>query len=355
MAEFWIAIPESPLQQNKINALKKKMQNIDAILISGGDAEIGNLLNAKTVVAKEDSDVILVDRFHQIQSTIQKGQTVAFLMTIKNREDEKQAADAAKMGVKYLVVDCPDWKIIPLENLIAKLRGTETKLIASVKTAEEAKTAIETLEIGADGILLNNIDDEEMALTAALIKKSGHRVEMVEAKIVDKKALSLGARVCIDTCNIMKRGEGLLVGSQSSGLFLVQAEVIVNPHVEPRPFRVNAGPISSYILKPDGSTQYLSELKAGDEVLIVNRKGETSIGNIGRVKIEMRPQILLETEYQDKIFKVVLQNAETIHLVTKDGSKSITDLKPSDKVLIRYEEGGRHFGMLVPEEMVIER
>ncbi|MEM4650081.1 MAG: 3-dehydroquinate synthase II, partial [Candidatus Bathyarchaeia archaeon] len=169
------------------------------------------------------------------------------------------------------------------------------------------------------------------------------------------KPLELGARVCVDTCDIMKEGEGILVGSQSSGLFLVQAEVQVNPYVEPRPFRVNAGAISSYVLAPGNKTRYLSELKAGDEILVVNREGKTRKTNVCRVKIEYRPLILVEAEYNNETFKVVLQNAETIRLVTKNSSKSIAELKPGDEVLIRFEKGGRHFGTLVKEETVIEK
>ncbi|MEM4246534.1 MAG: 3-dehydroquinate synthase II, partial [Candidatus Bathyarchaeia archaeon] len=169
------------------------------------------------------------------------------------------------------------------------------------------------------------------------------------------KQLGLGDRVCIDTCSMLNIGEGMLIGNQSSCLFLIHSETIESEYAASRPFRVNAGTVSSYVLKPGEKTQYLSELKAGDEVLIVNRMGETSVGNVGRVKIEMRPQILIEATYRGKVFKVILQHAETIHLVTKEGSKSVVDLKPRDKVLIRYQEGGRHFGMLVPEEMVIEK
>ncbi|CAM9935578.1 unnamed protein product, partial [Sphacelaria rigidula] len=33
-----------------------------------------------------------------------------------------------------------------------------------------------------------------------------------------------------------------------------------------RPFRVNAGPVHSYALLADGSTKYLAELTAGDQV-----------------------------------------------------------------------------------------
>jgi 3-dehydroquinate synthase class II len=42
-------------------------------------------------------------------------------------------------------------------------------------------------------------------------------------------------------------------------------------------------------------------------------------------------------------------------LVSESISKSVSELRPGDEVLIRVEEGGRHFGTLVADEMVIER
>jgi 3-dehydroquinate synthase II len=153
----------------------------------------------------------------------------------------------------------------------------------------------------------------------------------------------------------MKPGEGMLVGSQSAGLFLVEAEVHRNPHVEPRPFRVNAGPVSSYVLTPGWKTRYLAELTAGDEILIVDRSGVTRTGHIGRVKIERRPMVVVETEVERRTFSTILQNAETVRLVSDSTSIPVSDLKQGSLVLLRVEEGGRHFGTLVADEMVIER
>jgi 3-dehydroquinate synthase II len=52
---------------------------------------------------------------------------------------------------------------------------------------------------------------------------------------------------------------------------------------------------------------------------------------------------------------LVMQNAETICLVSQDGKAvSITSLKPGDKVLAHIEKAGRHFGMQV-DETLIER
>ncbi len=125
----------------------------------------------------------------------------------------------------------------------------------------------------------------------------------------------------------MEPGEGMLVGSQSAGLFLVEAEVHENPYVASRPFRVNAGSLSMYTLGSVQNTRYLSELKAGDEVMITDRQGKARQVNVGRIKIEFRPLILIEAEAGDTKIKTVLQNAETIRLVTVENSKPVTQLK----------------------------
>ncbi|MFB6295563.1 MAG: 3-dehydroquinate synthase II, partial [Halobacteriales archaeon] len=64
-------------------------------------------------------------------------------------EDYEAFAEEAAGDAEYTIVVGEDWTIIPLENLIARI-GEETTLVAGVTTAEEAETAFETLEIGAD-------------------------------------------------------------------------------------------------------------------------------------------------------------------------------------------------------------
>ena len=81
-----------------------------------------------------------------------------------------------------------------------------------------------------------------------------------------------------------------LVGSNAKALVLVLGETATGGFVPPRPFRVNAGPVHSYILRADGKTSYLSEVKAGDELLVASRAGgSTRSAVVGRAKVEPRP------------------------------------------------------------------
>lgn len=52
----------------------------------------------------------------------------------------------------------------------------------------------------------------------------------------------------------------------------------------------------AYVAVPGGRTCYLSELKSGKEVIIVDHQGRQRIAIVGRVKIESRPLILVEAE-----------------------------------------------------------
>jgi 3-dehydroquinate synthase II len=354
--ELWIKIDESLSDDLKNKLLKSAAQTCDAILTSVKDVEKAKKTGAKIVASSGEPNINLLSAFDEdtVNELKKMGKIVAVRVTIRGKVDEETVVKAADLSSDYLVINCPDWKVIPMENLIAKTRG-RSKLLAEVSSAKEAEVALETLELGADGVVLKTSDPHELVKTAGFVKKKAPSVELVAAKVVKLKEIGTGARVCIDTCDFMKSGEGILVGCQSSGLFLVQAEVHESPYVEPRPFRVNAGPISLYTLSSHSRTTYLLELNAGDEVLVVNRKGQTRLTNVARVKIERRPMILVEAEYEGKRIKTILQNAETIRLVTLSNSKSVAELKTGDKVLAHVAEGGRHFGTLVKEETVIER
>ncbi len=345
MKELWIEISKtSPKEKERLLSLAHENA---AVVIENSQASNRTGILDLTFLTELNEKKIA-----QLKSEDKK---TAFQVSIQGKDDENKAAKAAELGVDYVIINCLDWRVIPLENLIAKSRG-KSKLFAEVNTAEDAKVVLDVLELGTDGVLLKTSDPEEILKTVAVVKPETLKLDMATAKITSTKPISTGARVCVDTCDMMSPGEGMLVGSQSAGLFLVEAEVHENPYVASRPFRVNAGSLSMYTLGTLQTTRYLSELKAGEEVIIVNREGKTRKTNVGRVKIEIRPLILIEAEVEGKTIKTILQNAETIRLVTPKASKPVTELKPNDEVLVHLAaKGGRHFGISVPEETVIEK
>jgi len=364
MRELWIRIDPSLPSEEKRRLIKKTVNLASAFLVEPEDVEVARTSGASVVVSRsEDGDVLLVDSLEALKSAKKLNRKVCIYVSVRDKGDEEKIISAAEALADYVIADCLDWKVIPLENLIAAVHG-KTKLMALASTAEDGRTALETLQIGVDGLVADTTSIEEIMKISSVVKEvktreyetlSTERIQLQKAEVLEVKPLGSGARVCIDTCDLMREGEGMLVGCQSSGFFLVEAEVHETPFVAPRPFRVNAGAIAMYILAPDGKTRYLSELKAGDEVLIVDREGRSRSACICRVKIEWRPMLLIEAECQGRVIKTILQNAETIRVMTEDGSKSVSELKPGDKVLVHIQEGGRHLGTLVKDEKVIER
>ena len=170
-------------------------------------------------------------------------------------------------------------------------------------------------------------------------------------------------RVCVDTTSLLNIGEGFLVGSTTKGFCLIHSETFETQFVAPRPFRVNAGDVSAYILVTDDDpqkiyrTKYLSELKGGDKVLAVNSEGEVRIVSVGRVKIETRPMLRfeLETMEGDKKIQIscICQNAETVRLLGVDGkAKLVVDIKIGDDVLVHVGSGATHFGTFIRETII---
>ncbi|WEL20495.1 3-dehydroquinate synthase II [Halorhabdus sp. BNX81] len=270
-------------------------------------------------------------------------------------EDYEAFAEAVAEAADYTMVVADDWQIIPLENLIARV-GEETELIAGVQTAEDARTAYETLEIGADAVLLDTDNPDEIRETVEVRDAVGREtLDLEYAEITAIEQTGSADRVCVDTGSIMDHDEGMLVGSMARGLFFVHAETAESPYVASRPFRVNAGAVHAYARTPGGETTYLSELASGDEVQVVDRDGNTREAIVGRAKIEKRPmfRIQAETAGGDRI-ETLLQNAETIKVATPDGRIAVTDLEVGDEVLVYHEDTARHFGEAV-EESIIEK
>ncbi|WP_126662858.1 3-dehydroquinate synthase II [Haloterrigena salifodinae] len=273
---------------------------------------------------------------------------------ILGKEYERFAETAAEEADHTIIVG-EDWTIIPLENLIARI-GEETNLIAGVTTAEEAKTAFETLELGADAVLLDSDSPDEIRETVEVRDEAEREsLDLEYAEVLDIEQIGSADRVCVDTGSLLEHDEGMLVGSMARGLVFVHAETAESPYVASRPFRVNAGAVHAYVRTPGGGTKYLSELQSGDEVQVVDTAGNTREAIVGRVKIEKRPmfRVALETDDGDRI-ETLLQNAETIKVATGEGRTAVTDLEAGDELLLYTEDTARHFGEAV-EESIIEK
>jgi 3-dehydroquinate synthase II len=378
--EIWIKADTGTWEEKKSRITSGLESGVDGVLVEKEDAakvkELGRIKIAAFTPESEEGEADIVvygkgsegDGTKPIPAEISESSVLGALKSsskvnagyveIRGKAYEQFAVHIADY-CNYVIVIGTDWKIIPLENIIAELQHKDAEVIAGVQSAEEARTAFETLEYGADGVLLDTDDPSEIKRAVKMRDESKMgKLPLSTARITTVEELEMGDRVCVDTCSLMTLGEGMLVGSQSFALFLVHSESEESPYVAARPFRVNAGAVYAYVLVGE-KTRYLSELKSGDDALLVNAEGNVRKGVVGRVKIEKRPLMLVEAEVEigsgeKRKCSIILQNAETIKLMGKKKPISVVDLNAGDEVLVHVTKAARHFGIAV-EEAVIEK
>lgn len=323
-----------------------KIVNVEPKNLKGIKTKLSTLYNS------ESANYVILDK---ISAAKPKGKKVGIRLKVLSNTDIENILKYAKTGIDFVIVDVKDWKIIPLENIIAKLHKLHTRIFALANNPEEVRKMFSILEIGVDGVIFSTSSINEVR--EALVYLGTKSFELKPAKILEIKEVGNGERVCVDTASMLHKGEGMLIGSRSNFLFLVHNESVGSSFTSPRPFRVNAGAVHCYTISPDGTTKYLSELETGSEVLVLDSKGKARRATVGRSKIESRPMLMIKAQIGDEIGGIIAQNAETIRFVRPNGHLiSVTHLKKGDIVLAYSKPAtGRHFGMEVDDEYIIEK
>lgn len=249
-------------------------------------------------------------------------------------------------------------RVIPLENLIA-MRQTAGEhapgaLWVRAQRAEEVPGLLGALEHGSDGAVVAVSVTEEIDRLEAHIDRPRLELSWKIAQVARVTPGGIGERVVVDTTSLLAEDEGMLVGSQGAFLLLVASEAQGSRYTRPRPFRVNAGAVHSYTLLADGTTRYLSELEAGDRVVVARPRGDARSVRVGRLKIERRPFTLVEVKVGARRYTLFAQEAETVRLTTLKGPKPVPELSIRDRLLGVELPAARHFGMAV-HETILER
>jgi len=336
------------------NHLAKFVKNLEDEGIKMIFADPKNLAKTKiqTIFPSQNANYVILDKAKTKKS---KGKKIGRRFEVLSNKDIENILDSAKKGLDFVVIEVKDWKIIPLENIIAKLHKIHTKIFTIARNPKEARKMFSILDIGVDGVIFNTGSINEVR--EALVYLGSKSFELKSAKIIDIQEVGDGERVCIDTASMLNRGEGMLIGNRANFLFLVHNESVGSSFTSPRPFRVNAGAVHCYTLSPDGTTKYLSELETGVEVLVFDSKGKARRVTIGRCKIEKRPMLMIKAKVGEEVGGIIAQDAETIRFVKSNGRLvSVTHLKKGDSILVHSKAAtGRHFGMEVSDEYILEK
>ncbi|MCG8419435.1 MAG: 3-dehydroquinate synthase II [Proteobacteria bacterium] len=308
---------------------------------SGGAGKVIILSSDEEILAKADASHlstclrVYVDDAASLHAAIERGQ----------RHD-------------FLVIHFRDPTNIPLELVIASLQPTSTILVKEIADPSNIEDAIVTfgvMEVGADGVMFSPRTHEQLdEFLAKLNPLLTPAIDLAPATVVRTAPVGMGYRSCIDVATLFTPREGILVGSTSQGGILLCPEVFHLPYMELRPFRVNAGAVHSYVYNMDNLTSYMTELRAGSPVMLVDHDGKVRKASVGRMKTEIRPLRIIEAEFSGgQRVNVIMQDDWHVRVYSDKGLPlNITEIKEGDRVLAHLASPGRHVGIKVDEHIV---
>ena len=325
------------------------------------DASDGLFDRAIVADAADDERFLVADASEPVARLRFSDGSIAGGSTIVGGDASQSAAIALVGSVAWCHVDATAGQpCIVAENLLAKADGTGTRIACTCREAADVQGLAFALDKGVDALVISDADD---LCEAALIAKA----QRAETAAPDEDAAAarnapagpvalerwtvsgvsdggVADRVAVDFTTLLSNDEGLLVGSSAKALALVLGETATGGFVPPRPFRVNAGPVHSYVLAADGKTTYLSEVSAGDTLVVASTDGSTREATVGRAKVEPRPCVQVDLQPGGSVF---LQQAETVRLAGPAGPLPVTRVQVGDEVLVRPDSMGTHVGQRI--------
>lgn len=258
-------------------------------------------------------------------------------------------ASASRRG--WTVIEFSDPTKIPLEIVLAAADRSEGNTVTVVRDLEEAEIVLGVLERGSDGVLMAPNDVGDSGELVRLTHADSPPMKLEDLEVARVSHVGLGDRVCVDTCSHLGEDEGILVGSYSHGMILCCSETHPLPYMPTRPFRVNAGGLHSYMVGPDNRTSYLSELRAGSEVIAVRTNGETRRVVVGRAKLETRPMLQIDAKSAEGVaVNLLVQDDWHVRVLGMQSEvRNVTELRPGDKIAGCTLTEPRHVGYAVRE------
>ncbi len=300
------------------------------------------------VLASSDKDLL--------RTLVLEGLTTAYRAFV---DDAQSLHDAIHVGCEhaYVLMSFKDPTNIPLELVIASLQSSNTILIKEIAkdATEDAIVTLGVMEVGAEGVLFTPRDNAAMDLFLDKWANRGEQtVPLQVGEVISSRPIGMGYRSCIDLTTLFDPTEGMLVGSTSHGGIFCCPEVFHLPYMELRPFRVNAGAVHSYVYNMDNRTDYMTELRAGSPVMVVNSNGQARRAYVGRVKTEVRPLRLIEVAFANTaIVNILMQDDWHVRIYSDDTKPlNITELKKGTRVLGHIGQPGRHVGIKVSENIL---
>ena len=179
-----MAINKQIIIQPKVakNHLAKFVKNLEdeGIRMVFVDPKSLGKTKVQTVFTSQNADYVILDK---PTSKKPKGKKVGRRFNVSSNKDIENILDSAKKGLDFVIIEVKDWKIIPIENIIAKLHKMHTKIFSIARNAKEARKMFSILDVGVDGVIFNTGSINEVR--QALVYLGSKSFALTTAKVLE--------------------------------------------------------------------------------------------------------------------------------------------------------------------------
>ena len=131
-----------------LSSLDEFLSRLDNITIIKANPKSVGLKKFKIIFESPDADLVICKSIEELRKYKTAGKVVGYLKTVSNNDDIDEIGTASQAGAEFVIVEAEDWKIIPLENVIAKLHQSNTKVYTAIKNIRRDQNNVFCFRIG---------------------------------------------------------------------------------------------------------------------------------------------------------------------------------------------------------------
>ena len=159
-----IIIPN--VSKNQLGKFLPQLENVGIKMVYLDPKNIGKTKTKLATIYPSPQAKYVVLKNNSTQKP--KGKKVGRKFKVLSNKDIEKILSASKKGLDFVIVEVMDWKIIPLENIIAKLHKLHTKIFAIARNPKEVRKMFSILEVGVDAwvnrTVLAVVDGDEQSI-----------------------------------------------------------------------------------------------------------------------------------------------------------------------------------------------
>ena len=151
MANDKLLIVQPKVGKNQLNRFVKNLEDEGVKYVYADPKVITDKKSKmKTIFTTPNADYVVLDK----EGKKIRGKKVGKQFKILSNKDIDGVFESAKKGLDFVIIEVKDWKIIPLENIIAKLHKIHTQIFTIAKNQKEVRKMFSILDVGVDGVIL---------------------------------------------------------------------------------------------------------------------------------------------------------------------------------------------------------